>query len=174
MTDSEGNPVPNFTLLARSYDSRASVVRVTSDQSGYFEVHDLPDGRLRFESASFPRFVVSGIQLAAGSDIEIDLELDVGSKLLGGWVIDEQGNPVAGADITLSWVLRGDGLVHESLRKTTANADGSFQFTQLGTGTHSLIVRAPGFEVAEVAADPDGAFVNAGGRIEVQLNRVTQ
>lgn len=176
MTDTEGNPVSNFTLLARSYDSRGSAVQVTSDRDGYFRVYDIPDGRLRLESGSFPRFVVSGIQLAAGSDIEIDLVLDVGNEQLGGWVIDEQGNPVAGADITLSWLLRDNGLLHESLRKTTTNADGSFQFTQLGPRTHSLIVRAPGFEVAQVAADPDlgSGFGNAGGGIEVQLNRMTQ
>ena len=173
MKDNEGNPVSNFTLLARSYDSRGFVEQVTSDQSGYFEIHDVPDGRLRFESASFPRFIVSGIQLAADSAIEIDLELDLGNKQIAGRVIDEQGTPVAGADITLSWVLREDGLLHESLRKTTANVDGSFLFTRLGTGTHKLIVRAPDFEPAEAAADPAGS-VNAGDGIEVQLREQTE
>jgi hypothetical protein len=169
MKDNQGNPVSNFTLLARSYDFRSFAEQVTSDQSGYFEIHNVPDGRLRFESASFPRFIVGGIQLAAGSDIELDLKLDVGNQQIGGRVIDEGGNPVSGADITLSWVLREDGLLYESLRKTTANEYGAFQFTQLGTGTHSLIVGAPGFEGAKTEADPGSGAPIAGGAIEVQL-----
>jgi hypothetical protein len=174
MKDNEGSPVSNFTLLVRSYDFRGFAEQVTSDQSGYFEIHNVPDGRLRFESASFPRLIVSGIQLAADSAIEMDLELDVGNQQIGGRVIDEEGNPVSGADITLSWVLRENGLLHESLRKTTANEYGTFQFTQLGTETHSLSVGAPGFEGAKTEVDPFSGSVNADGGIEVQLDWVTQ
>ncbi len=88
--------------------------------------------------------------------------------------VDEGGNPIPGADITLSWVRREDGLLYESLRKTTANEYGSFQFNQLGTGTHSLIVGAPGFEGTKTDVNPFSGSASAGGGIEVQLSWVTQ
>jgi len=157
--DTRGNPVPGFRLWVRSENSRNADLQVTSGYDGYYAAEEIPEGRVRLETGSFPRFITSGVALPPGGDILVDPILDIGNGQIAGRVVDTENRPVPGADLTLSWVSRQPPLLHESLRKTVADADGAFLFNQLGNSAHKLLVRAPGFGVAEVEHAAGGDLV---------------
>ena len=165
MIDAQGRAVPNFTLTVASMDARGEAVTVTGDGQGYFIAEDVPEGRLRVQSSSFPRFVTSGVTLSAGGEIEVQPRLDIGDEQLLGRVIDETGAPVAGADVTLSWVLRDGSVTHESLRKTVSDSRGAFVFVGLGQVSRDLLVRAAKFEPVRREAVGTSKFSD----VEVQL-----
>jgi len=148
--DTQGNPVSGFRLWVRSENALNADRQVTSGYDGYYAVDEIPEGRVRLETSSFPRFITSGIALPPGGDILVDPILDIGTGQISGRVVDTENRPVPGADLTLSWVNRQPPLLHESLRKTVSDADGAFLFNQLGSPAHKLRVRAPGFGAAEV------------------------
>jgi hypothetical protein len=60
--------------------------------------------------------------------------------------LDDRGDPVAGAEVALSWSHDGGGLRSTSKRGTRTDREGMFRFTQLGSGEHVLEVRAEGFD----------------------------
>ena len=150
MIDPKGNAIPNFTLTARSHSTRSNSLPVTSDQDGYFTLLDLPNGQLRLETSSFPRFVISGIQLFEGNETQINPVLDLGNQQLSGRIIDEFDQPIGAANITLSWVYRDNGIVHESMHKTASGADGYFLFTDLSNQTRTVIVSAAGYQTKTI------------------------
>ncbi|MHC5074520.1 MAG: carboxypeptidase regulatory-like domain-containing protein, partial [Planctomycetota bacterium] len=146
MLDAEGNPLPDFTLWLQSTRNPANRVPVTADRAGGFVVENAPEGRLLFITRSAPRLEVQGIELGAGEDKEVDLVLDRGDHELRGSVLDDRGEPVAGATLTLRWVLHGGGTRSASTRRTVTDKSGSFGFTQLGPGRHDLDVGAAGYQ----------------------------
>lgn len=84
----------------------------------------------------------------------MNLVLDWGSYQLPGRVLDSKGQPVPVSDIYLIWTLRENGVSSSSTRKTAANAEGYFLFTQLGQGLHKILINnAPGFEKFELEYD---------------------
>lgn len=143
MFDVEGRPMPNFTLMIQSSGAPQEGVSITSDVQGHFAAQDVPEGKLRIQSRSFPRFITSGLDLAAGEVLDVDVLLDHGERTLAGRVTNDSGRPMAGVDLTLSWVLRDGSIVHESLRKTTTDRAGEFVFTRLGADAYDLSARAP-------------------------------
>ena len=64
---------------------------------------------------------------------------DVTTGLLTGNVVDEAGNPIPGATVTISNPARG------SDRTVTTSSQGSFTASQLQPGTYSVLVEAPGY-----------------------------
>ena len=151
MTDSEGNPIPNFTLWVRSsYTSAAQVQQVTGDAAGMFTVDNLPEGRISLSSMSSPYLSVSGIELTAGATQQVRVMLDRGQYQTVAKILNPRGEPVPGAQATLIWSYEANGIHSQSSRKTAADASGLLHFSQLGPGTHTLIVEAPGFRTARV------------------------
>ena len=166
ITDFYGQPVPAFTLLVRSENApHEAAQQVTSDQSGFYFIDNVPDGRVRFETLSFPRFVISGIELPAGKEAEVDLLLDLGDNNLEGRVVDSNGDPVAGADVILSWKLSENGLVYQSTRKTATNAAGDFLLSGMGRGLRTLAIHRAGFQTARLEQDLD----HFPGKMEIVL-----
>jgi hypothetical protein len=170
MLDAQGRAVPNFTLSVESADAPGEAVAVTGDGQGYFIAEDVPEGRLRVQSSSFPRFVTSGVTLSAGGEIEVKPRLDIGNEQLAGRVIGDAGAPVAGADVTLSWVLRDGTVTHESLRKTVSNSRGEFVFVGLGKLSRNLSIRAAKFEPVRL----EGVGTSKFSDVEVQLMPMTK
>lgn len=165
MVDPRGRAVPNFTLTIGSESAPGETVAVTSDAQGNFLAEDVPQGRLRIQSSSFPRFVTSGVTLSPGGEIEVRPVLDVGDEQLAGRVIGDAGVPIAGADVTLSWVRKQGSMTHESLRKSVTDTRGDFVFFALGEVDYDLIVRAARHESAHV----QGVGTSRSRDIEVQL-----
>lgn len=153
MVDPDGRPVPDFQLSLSSTDARIQSTRVVSDQGGHFRAEDVPSGPLRFETRAVPWLRVSGVELEAGGRLDLDLVLDVGDLGLDGRVLTEDGRPVAGADVRLSWLKIEGGIRSSSFRRTVTDAEGFFRFAQLGRGPHQLDVRASGFATTRESHD---------------------
>ena len=90
-------------------------------------------------------YTIEGIRLDAGSDEEVTVVLDNGHDEIRGRVVDEDGLPVAGTSVTLNWFHHENGIRTTARRNTSADAQGYFKFTQLGPGTHRLIVNADNY-----------------------------
>ena len=92
--------------------------------------------------------------------------LDWGDHEIRGLVLDRFGHPVPASRILLKWSHETDGISSVSTRRTAADAHGNFQFSQIGPGTHSLMVDADGFET--VSLDHDAS--RQGYDLTVRLN----
>lgn len=151
MVDSEGRPLPGFTLwLSAAYGQVARALPVTGDAQGRFEVKDLPEGPVTFATRAAPQLSVSGLQLEAGVPHDVRLVLGMGPHRLEGLLVDERGVPIGGGRLVLLGSRR-DGVVESrSVRETTTDAQGHFVLTQLGSGTHTLNVTAAGFRGARL------------------------
>jgi hypothetical protein len=154
MVDVEGNPLPGFRLWLVGASARSGLP-VSADERGYFELEEAPAGSLRFDTRVSPRLLVSGLTLRAGGEADVLLVLDSGEQELAGKVLDDRGDPVAGAQVSLSWSHASGGLQSTSQRATGTDPSGVFRFSQLGPGEHLLEVRAAGYRTVQEYRDAD-------------------
>lgn len=164
MVDVSGFPVPHFSMWLQSDEARGSWIKVTGDSFGYFEIGDVPEGRLRLQTLSRPLFRTTGVELVAGSNVYVEVVLDWGDDVLEGMVVSEGGEPLAGARVQLNW--RGDWWLvdsHQSIRQTVSDSAGAFVFSGLGGGPYELRASAPGHLTRQI----DSQF--SGERVEVRL-----
>ena len=73
--------------------------------------------------------------------------------MLEGRGVDEQGDPVAGSRVSLSWSHTDGDIRSWSNRSTTSDQAGLFRFAQLGPGVHRVNVRASGYRDAKESYD---------------------
>lgn len=76
MTDIYGNPVSNFTLLLINSAATRRSLPVTSDEVGYFDVDQVPEGELMFTTRANPYVQIRGIFLEPGSEVFLNLAVD--------------------------------------------------------------------------------------------------
>ena len=146
MLDTDGRPVPGFTLWLRTASESGQLLKpVTGDEQGRFLVDRIPDGGAALQTQASPFLGFSGIELVPGIANAVRLRLDTGGHRLRGFVLDEADVPVPGARIVLLWSLVEDGVRNRSKRETFSDANGYFLFTKLGSGRHTLNVSAQGF-----------------------------
>jgi len=153
MVNLDGSPIPNFHLAVRHAGSMASTALVTSDREGNFEVTDAPAGELIFATQSTPSILVRGIRLEAGDALDVPLVLDWGEHEIRGLVVDHRGNPVPASRVVLKWAHQQDGISSMATRRTAADAQGNFLFSQLGPGPHRLEIDAPGHPAVRLEHD---------------------
>lgn len=160
MIDILGDPVPHVSLWLRSADDSAQQLLVTGDASGRYGLDRVPTGPFSFATLANPRLTISGPVLSPRQpEKRVDLVLDWGSHEIRGRVVDTQGNPVAASQVTLYWAHYQRGVQSRAVRHTAVAADGSFRFTQLGPGEHTVTVRAPGFHSRQLEAESPGDLV---------------
>ena len=148
MIDLDGNPVPGFFLTLHSMIASGQSVSVTGDQQGFFSVENFPVGGAQFRTNSYPVLTVKGMHVSPEPEEPVTVVLDTGRNVLQGQVINRYSEPVAASNITLIWEFRLNGLLNSSIRKTTTDQNGSFVFTGLGPGLHTMRVSAAGFNDA--------------------------
>jgi hypothetical protein len=161
-----GEPVPDFELVLRNVDSRKANTLVSTDEFGNFAIPEVPAGELVVASQSTPAILVQGLQLRAGDRLHLPLVLDWGKHEIRGTVVDASGSPVAASRIVLQWSHSADGISMQATRRTAADLQGQFAFSNLGPGPHSLRIDAPGF--SPVAIDHD--LSRSGYGVTVRLN----
>ena len=163
MTDVDGNMIPGIALTLKSNAAVGQSVQVVGDNVGFFTVEEFPEGSAVLKSHSYPIFTVQGFRVSSEAEEPVEVVLDVGPHALFGRVTTISGDTVAGAAVSLDWKHSQNGVQNYSDRKTTADQNGNFMFTGLGSGEHTIRVKSPGFSVAviksNVGRDPDNVVV---------------
>ncbi|GAB3451278.1 MMPL family transporter [Kineococcus endophyticus] len=149
-----------ITLL----DVQGAVVATTrTDEGGRYRIADLVAGSyvLSVLSSSF-RPVAQTLEVDHGGDVELDVTLSAGGRLVG-TVGTGDGSPVAEASVTL--VDEGGSVVDTA----TTDVDGTFAFDDLTRGRYTLT--AAGFPpVATPVEVADGGH----REVEVRLGQAVQ
>jgi hypothetical protein len=161
-----GAPVPDFDLVLRNTASRKPNALVSTDTRGNFEIPAAPAGDLVVASQSTPSFTVQGLHLKPGDKLHLPLVLDWGEHEIRGIVVDAHDNPVPASRIILQWSHQADGVTTKSTRRTAADTQGQFAFSNLGPGRHSLRIEAPGFSTVDIDHD----LSRQGYDVTVRLN----
>ena len=146
MVDASGAPVPGVRIWLLTATATRAAVPITSDERGFFEVEEAPAGPLLFDTRSLPRLTVDGLALSPGDDRDVLLLIDAGDHVMAGHVVDDRGKPKAGAKVVLSWSHASGNVRSTSRRETHTDAAGSFRFTRLGPGEHSISIQAPDYQ----------------------------
>lgn len=166
MVNLDGSPVPDFSLsLKNAASSKANAV-VSSDRDGNFTIDNAPAGELAFVSHATPSVLVRGVRVDPGDVVDVPLVLDWGEHEIRGLVLDHRGNPVPASRIVLKWAHQDKGISSSTTRRTAADAQGNFLFSQLGPGSHRLEIDAPGY--GQVRLDHDAS--REGYDVLVRLN----
>lgn len=161
-----GVPVPDFELVLRNTGSRRPNALVSTDELGNFKIPAAPAGELVVASQSTPSILVQGLELRAGDKLHLPLVLDWGEHEIRGVVVDARGNPVPASRIVLQWSHQADGITTRATRRTAADTQGHFAFSNLGPGPHSLQIDAPGFPTVDIDHD----LSRQGYDVTVRLN----
>ena len=153
MTDADGNRISGFALTLHSQTAAGQSVQVVGDKQGFFAVEGFPEGEAVLKTNSYPVFETQGIRASYDTEEPVSVVLDIGPHALQGRVTNIFGDTVAAPDITLGWQHSENGVQNYSARKTTADQNGNFAFTGLGSGMHTLRTNAPGFSMAVITID---------------------
>lgn len=166
LTDAQGDPIPNFTLMLHGESTAGRTLRVTGDGQGKYAVDGVPYGGLIFETHSYPYFRISNVQLVPNTDATLPLVIDWGDHEIQGRVVGGSGAPLAVPEVYIGWSYESNGMRSTSLRRGLADARGRFRFANLGPGRHTISVRAPGFRSAQLEYDVGTAANSVTVRLE--------
>lgn len=122
-------------------------LRTETDEAGRFEFRAVPVGRPQTLATKSPSLAVTiGEDVVAqpGEHVQVELAMLFGGRMLGR-VVDEEGGPVAGAEVhALGGEFFGNPTVR--LRETTSDAEGRFELPGITPGTTWLRVRHDEFQ----------------------------
>ncbi len=187
VVDGDGHPIAGVSVSLESVGqrfrgrvSREGKRTTRSSHQGRFQLSRLPlsgDHELRFNKAGFAatRHGLDALQ-PFENRTGLRVILDAGRTGIG-WVVDEDGAPVAGAAVRLEPTPKGDRRLAKMWSQyedaasglaTAAGDDGSFRIPHLGPGRYDLEVEAAGYAPAAVP----GFEVDA-GHGEVDFGTVT-
>lgn len=148
--DEDGNPVPNaeVTLPGTSLKTR-------TNSNGYFSITNIPDGQYTVAVAATDRTVGTNasVTLKPGDPKNLDqIVVNLHRRNATGRVLDEQDEPVSGAELKLS----GNGQAEQTAK---TNADGTYSFKNLKPGTYTVEVKG------------STAYGSGGGQLDIQPER---
>jgi protocatechuate 3,4-dioxygenase beta subunit len=181
VVDSRGRPAAGLRVLVHPLEPNEGMAlsgaEADTEADGGFRIAGLAPGQLRVEVQDWQTqqgrlLAEKTIALGSGGGNRLDLTLPDRHRL-SGRVVNEQGEPVRGARLTLT-ADRGQAASADSA------PDGSFRFTDVPEGTWRLTVRARGHapaaeEVRLAGGDLDGLALrlSRGGTITGRLLGLT-
>jgi hypothetical protein len=153
LVNQNGVAVADFGLVLRNTGSQKPNATVRTDENGKFAIEAMPAGDLVVASQSTPAILVQGLHLDQGDNLQLPLVLDWGDHEIRGSVVDANGNPVPASRVVLQWSYELEGVSTKATRRTAADTQGHFAFSNLGPGPHSLQINAPGFSTVDINHD---------------------
>jgi len=146
IVDTDSAPVADFELSLRhlSLDYPDRVIR--SDSSGFFSLRGFPAGAWRIATSQSDYFRIKGLELKPGEYRNLTLMIDRGSYHLSGWVRDGYGTPLAEATVTLKSAFATDDYHSFSYRSQATDANGAFEFAELGGNQLTIGIYATGYK----------------------------
>ena len=145
IVDTNSSPVADFELRLRHMTLDFPDRSIRSDSSGYFSLKGFPAGEWRIASNQSDYFRIKGIELQPGEYRNLRLMIDRGNYYLSGWVHDSNGTPLSGVVVTMKSAFAIDGYHSFSYRSLESDANGAFEFTDLGGHQVTLGLYQPGF-----------------------------
>ena len=137
-------PVPNFELSIRSEENDYWLIDAVTDESGAFSVTDFPKGGFQVSSGSMQSFQATGLYFDPNDIDPVIIHVDIGRYSLSGYIYNDSGKIIDGANVVVVWTAENNGITSESTRQAITDTNGAFQFSGLGPGKHELIVFAWG------------------------------
>lgn len=125
--------------------------RITTDADGSYAIDTIGAGEqtIVFTRSGF-RPKRERVEIAAGKDVQLDIELDRGREIRGR-VVDESGRPVAEAEVRTDAPRPG--------ARTRSAADGSFRLGGIDPERVTLRVEKSGFVEAREVVEPQASAV---------------
>jgi hypothetical protein len=142
ITDPYDSPVASVELLIYTNDTDSWTSRVVSDAAGTFNLYDFPQGRFHIKSRHQQNLLINGLHFDPGSSQPLWLVIDLGPHSVFGRVHDESGRAFDGVELSLYWEQHDNDIKFYSTRIQSADADGRFEFTDIGPGAHVIIISA--------------------------------
>ena len=124
---------------------------VVLDESLTYEFHALPveaTYSLTCDPSIFVAAEVDELLMVAGDVVEMDLELELGVELAGR-VVDEAGQPVPLAQVSVNVESTGWDWSRSNHRSGPAKEDGTFRLRGVAIGRTTVTVNSKGYEEAE-------------------------
>lgn len=135
----DGAPLAEAAVMVAGGEGRSDVWQETAE-GGEFELDGIPAGPVTLQ-VTRPGYLGRRIAVAADR-AQVEIALTKG-RSAGGRVVDENGQPVEGAEITAS------SAAHDAdMQSATSTADGLFRIDGLGEGRHSFEARKAGYREA--------------------------
>ena len=167
IVDTSMAPIPDFELMVRSLAVEYPDRVIRSDSTGYFRLPAFPAGELRIATNASDYYRIKGIELRPDEYRNLTLMIDRGNYLLSGWVGDENGVPLAQAQLTLKSAFTKDGYHSDSYRTAVTDDSGNFEFAGLGGHRSTLGIYARGYESRTRYHD----FESFSDTLEIRLQR---
>ena len=145
IVDTNLSPVADFELTVRSMSAEFPDRDIRSDATGYFSLKAFPAGELRIATNASDYYRIKGLILQPDEYRNLNIMIDKGNYHLSGWVSDNNGAPLAQAQVTLKSAFTIDGYHSFSYRTTVTDSSGSFEFSELGGNRSTLGIYANGY-----------------------------
>lgn len=164
VTRTDGTTISGVTVRVTAGPTQGQSVQ--TDSQGNFSVPDLPEGiyTLTFSGSGFATRTLTGIEVLAGLQTQLDVQLGVSSTsgTITGTVTDVDGAAISNVQVR---VLQGSTVVATG----TTGSLGTYSISGLSPGTYSIQFSRSGFTTALVT----GVAVAAGDSVTVNVQLVT-
>ncbi len=142
ITDPYGRPVTGIELFIKTLEVDFWSASVVTDAQGSFSLTGFPTGKFELAIKGEQSLTAVGFKFDPAVGELVTLTIDVGPYSLRGRIYDESGQTFDNARVFLNWELQENGIRIRSTRQTSADANGEFQFSELGPGIHELAISA--------------------------------
>ncbi len=152
VSKSDGHPLANARVILASVKARQSPQSVITSDDGKFEFTGMPAGKYSltgakrgFTTSSYDQHYIFSTAIVTGAGLDTEqLVLKLAPQaIISGRVLDEVGEPVRDAQVSLYRDSQFDG-THQiiTLRGSQTNDLGEFEVRDLAPGTYFLSARA--------------------------------
>jgi len=142
IADPYGRPVTGIELIIKTLEVDSWSASVVTDAQGSFSLTGFPTGKFELAIKGEQSLTAVGFKFDPAVGELVTLTIDVGPYSLRGRIYDESGQTFDNARVFLNWELQENGIRIRSTRQTSADANGEFQFSELGPGIHELAISA--------------------------------